>query len=466
MASSSLSCQRSSSIPNQFLIELNASGDYKVTPSKYQTLHKMIIYDEVASGIFSGRYETPYLRYDGINTLPLTGMVSGILSSTSAGVITGFKIDVTGIKSGILKNIASVQTKLNPSTKVELKTIFEDTNEYLYENEYDGAQILNLIDVNYSNANGLSTFQKTSREIFREALCCKNFEIGVIKFAGKDNLELFNFTTDETSLVNYIQNLRPVEKNYPGSAINEALDMAATVNWKSNKTKIVNIISNNKPYIEKNDMYSCCKNDANFPIDIKTEINEVLDKVTVLRNKGITVNTFVVDGFYESSFALISSSSSRSSSSLQKPQPSLSFPSSSSFSESSCPCDINITRTSFDCDPCCGIKDAFEDGYKYESLIHLNGLEQVCCPPCPDGYYREDIYYDPEFGCFNCIPIDSSSSSSSYSANSSSSSRRSSSSSRTSSSSSSKSWLSKSSSSFNVIKSSSSSSRTFTNIYC
>lgn len=422
-SSSSYSCTLFPKKNNFYNIELYGSG---TAPTGYTTEHKLIIYKNLGSGVHSGMYETPYLPYSGI--------------------------------------ITSITTELPEDVKFEVKTIYKDKNIYIKDGDYLDVQILNLIDVNYSNRIGIDLFKKEAINSFNELFCCTDkCYIGFVKFAGKNQVEKFDFSNNKQQVYAYISGLSGVYKYNPGSAINEALDLAQTFTWKKEALKIINFITNNKPYIERTS-YECYKSDIDFPSFSVSEIDDIFLKFNLIKNnnKDTKLNVFFIDdiGIETKNFSPIISSSSRaggggassSSKSLAPPPlPSLFISSISSSSDGPCPCDVNITKTIFECDPCCGIKNAYEDGYKHEILTDPNTLEKICCPPCPEGYYREDKFYDLADGCANCEPLLSSSSTSS--------------SSKSTTSSSSKSWLIRSSSSsLSLIKGSGGSNNSFNSL--
>lgn len=422
-SSSSYSCTLFPKKNNFYNIELYGSG---ILPTGYSTEHKLIIYKDLGSGVHSGIYETPYLPYSGV--------------------------------------IASITTELPESTKFEVKTIYKDKNVYLKGGDYLDVQILNLVDINYSNRFGLDLFKKEAIRGFNELFCCTDkCYVGFIKFAGKNQVEKFDFSNNKEQVYNYISGLSGVYKYNPGSSINEALALAQTFTWKKEALKIINFITNNKPYIERTS-YECYKSDIDFPSFVESEIDDLFLNFNLIKNtnKDIKINVFFIDeiGIETKLLNIISSSSSsnkilppspnvKSSSSRPLALPSLFI--SGSDSSISCLCDINVEKTISECDPCCGIKDAYEDGYKYQDLTDPDTLERVCCPPCPEGYYRKNNFYNTIEKCANCIPAPSSSTSSSLKSTSSSS----------------KSWLIRSSSSsLSLIKKSPNTSSTSLTANC
>ena len=186
-------------------------------------------------------------------------------------------------------------TKLRPTTKLEVKTVYEDNTKYVISGDYSSVQILNLLDTNYSNKNGIKIFQEEAFKMFKEMCCCTNkIEVGFVNFAGKDQLSVLPITNDVNLILNYINNVPIIEKNNPGSSINDALNLVSGFNWKSNTYKILNILSNNKPYIETS-VYQCYKNDPNFPEETKTEVDEVLNKIINIKNSNIFINCFYIE---------------------------------------------------------------------------------------------------------------------------------------------------------------------------
>jgi len=241
----------------------NLKGEQNFTPP-YNSKHKFIIYKNVETTGYTG-----YLPFTETN-----------YNSYSQNTITTY----TGLFS-------------SGDYKSEVKTIYSDST-VMPSFCNAGVQVANLIDISYSNQSGLALFKSNSR-ILLDTLIRSNSglnQVATIYFS--DNIYTItghNFTNNTGVFLNNIKTIEPYQKEKEGVAINDALDYAIqNLSWSGDKIKIVNIITNNFPYIES-DADPCSINPFYAP-PIEIKYSTFLNKIATYRDSNnVTFNFIYID---------------------------------------------------------------------------------------------------------------------------------------------------------------------------
>jgi hypothetical protein len=188
---------------------------------------------------------------------------------------------------------------LSGDYKIKVKSIYNDTNISFPSLCNSGIQVANIIDLSYSNRSGLALF-KSNSILFRDFLN-KNSnlnEVANVYFLDSLNIIGQNFTKDFPEFINSTKILEPLEKTKEGVALNDAIDYAIYNlwwNWNNNKSKIINIITNNFPYIES-DASDCEVLDPYFTNPIEIKYSTFLNKIaTYSSNWNISFNFIYLD---------------------------------------------------------------------------------------------------------------------------------------------------------------------------
>jgi len=239
----------------------NLKGEDGFTPL-YNSKHKLIIYK---SGINTGYLPVAETNY----------------TSYSAGTISTY----TGFfNSG--------------NYKTQIRTIYNDNSTTPYYCNA-GVQVANLIDVSYSNKSGLSLFKSNSR-ILLDTLIRSNSGLNQIaNIYFSDDIYTItghNFTSNTGVFFSGIKALEPYQKEKEGVAINDALDYAIqNLSWSGSKIKIINVITNNFPYIES-DVEACGTLDPLYTPPIEIKYSTFLNKIAAYRDsQNITFNFVYLD---------------------------------------------------------------------------------------------------------------------------------------------------------------------------
>jgi hypothetical protein len=141
------------------------------------------------------------------------------------------------------------------SYKTKITSIYQENKSYILGCA-NGIEILNLIDISLSNQSGLEIFKTSTRLVLEDFLVesGKNKVSNVYFYDDPYKITGFNFTNSTGVLFNSIINTTAKNKIKEGTSILEAMDYINRVSWSnsSNTIKIVNIITNNIPYIIAN----------------------------------------------------------------------------------------------------------------------------------------------------------------------------------------------------------------------
>jgi hypothetical protein len=241
--------------------QFNLKGEDGFTPS-YNSKHKFIIYK---SGIGTGY-------------LPVTETNYNSYSAGTISTSTGF------FDSG--------------NYKTQIRTIYNNSATTPYYCNA-GVQVANLIDVSYSNKSGLALFKSNSR-ILLDTLIRSNSGLNqVANIHFSDDIYTItghNFTNNTGVFFSGIKALEPYQKEKEGVAINDALDYAIqNLSWSGSKIKIINIITNNFPYVES-DVEACAILDPLYTPPIEIKYSTFLNKIATYRSSNdITFNFVYID---------------------------------------------------------------------------------------------------------------------------------------------------------------------------
>jgi len=243
---------------------INLDGQDNFTPL-YNTKHKFIIYK---SGInyttgYLPIYESEYSNYNNQNIIKYSG-------SFDKG-----------------------------NYQIKIKSIYNDTNISFPNLCNNGIQVANIIDVSYSNKSGLALFKNCSSTLYKDFLNNNSNLNEVANIYITDRLDItgFDFINDYKTYVDYIKTLEPVEKEKEGISLNSGIDHAVSrLNWK-NKIKIINIVTNNIPYIESDaDDCEVALNNDYFTNPIEIKYSDLLNKMISYSNtQNISFNFIYLD---------------------------------------------------------------------------------------------------------------------------------------------------------------------------
>jgi hypothetical protein len=183
--------------------------------------------------------------------------------------------------------------------QIKVKSIYNDTNITFPSLCNSGVQVANLIDLSYSNRSGLALFKNSSSVLFKDFLN-RNFnlnEVANVYFLDSLDITGLGFTNNFTNFINSTKILEPLEKTKEGVALNDAIDYAIYNLWWNwnNKKKIINIITNNFPYIES-DASDCEVLDPYFTNPIEIKYSAFLNKIAAYSSSfNISFNFIYID---------------------------------------------------------------------------------------------------------------------------------------------------------------------------
>jgi hypothetical protein len=217
-------------------------------------------------------------------------------SGLGVGYLPIFEVNYAPYSAGIISTYTGIFDTGNYKTKI--RTIYNDNSTMPYYCNA-GVQVANLIDISYSNKSGLALFKSNSR-ILLDTLIRSNSglnQIATIYFSDDIyTITGHDFTNNTGIFFSGIKTLEPYQKIKEGIAINDALDYAIqNLSWNASKTKIVNIITNNFPYIES-DAEPCAEIDPLYAPPIEIKYSTFLNKIASYRSsENLTFNFVYLD---------------------------------------------------------------------------------------------------------------------------------------------------------------------------
>ena len=141
------------------------------------------------------------------------------------------------------------------SYKTKITSIYQENKQYNLGCA-NGIEVLNLIDISRSNQSGLEIFKTSARLVLEDFIVesGKNKVSNVYFYDDPYKITGFNFTNSTGVLFNSVINTAAKNKIKEGTSILEAMNYINRVSWtnSTNTIKIVNIITNNIPYIIAN----------------------------------------------------------------------------------------------------------------------------------------------------------------------------------------------------------------------